>query len=75
MRNSTYIMAFLITSCCMLLGGLAITGFEIYQYTATSSENSSASSQESAREQTREQNRPDSEKNSSDTDDTQETEE
>ncbi len=33
MRDNTYMIAFLIATCCMLIGGLAVTGLEIYQYT------------------------------------------
>lgn len=38
MRDNTYLMAFLIATAVMLLAGLAVNGYEIYQYTSYTSD-------------------------------------
>lgn len=52
MRDNAYMMTFLIAACVMLLGGITVTGLEIYQYTqgktpaaGTEVQNSPSSSQ------------------------------
>ena len=43
MRDNTYIMTFLIATCCMLLVGLSVTGIELYQYSSGGTAEATAS--------------------------------